>query len=308
MKQSNLLVQLSLLIALLALVSAAYGLFYQDGGQPFSFTTARGESVVMDGNGLYRYDSQLSAAVFRGTDAAMLVVAIPALLIATFSYRRGSFRGGLLLTSLLGCFVYNAFHAAFSIAYNSLFLIYAAYFSLSLFGFIYAVSLIDFQTLPARVGPKLPHRGIAIFLFVAGLTVFVWLIDIVGSMLQNRVPATLGPYTTSVTYAFDMGVLGPTIYLAGILMLRRAPLGYLLASTMLVLNTLIGLIVISQTVVPLLTGITLTAGEIAAFVAPFVITSLIAGWLTVKLYQNLSETPIKGKPIKAKKAGLKARA
>ena len=39
MKVSNTVILLSLLIAVLALVAAGTGFFWQDGGNPFSFTT-----------------------------------------------------------------------------------------------------------------------------------------------------------------------------------------------------------------------------------------------------------------------------
>jgi hypothetical protein len=49
MKPSKIVVWLSWLIAALALVAAAIGLFYQDGGTAFSFTTLRGQTVQIYG-------------------------------------------------------------------------------------------------------------------------------------------------------------------------------------------------------------------------------------------------------------------
>jgi hypothetical protein len=45
MRTSNTIVWLSSLICLLALVAAGAGLFWPDGGNPFSFTAIRGEIV-----------------------------------------------------------------------------------------------------------------------------------------------------------------------------------------------------------------------------------------------------------------------
>ena len=53
MRTSNTIVWLSSLICLLALVAAGAGLFWPDGGSPFSFTAIRGEIVQIYGRGLY---------------------------------------------------------------------------------------------------------------------------------------------------------------------------------------------------------------------------------------------------------------
>ena len=57
MKISNTLTWLVALIVALALVAAGAGLFWQDGGMPFLFTTLHGETVQIYRQGLYRYDT-----------------------------------------------------------------------------------------------------------------------------------------------------------------------------------------------------------------------------------------------------------
>ena len=44
-------------IGVLALLAASAGLFWPAQGQPFAFTTHRGEEVMIAGRGLYRYDT-----------------------------------------------------------------------------------------------------------------------------------------------------------------------------------------------------------------------------------------------------------
>src|SRR5690242_14470426 len=107
MKSSKIVVWLSSLIVVLALIAAAIGLFYQDGGSAFSFTTLRGQSVQIYGQGLYRYDTPIAAVGFRAADAMTLILAIPLLVISTMLYRRGSLKGKLLLTGVLAYFLYN---------------------------------------------------------------------------------------------------------------------------------------------------------------------------------------------------------
>ena len=54
------------------------------------------------------------------------------------------------------------------------------------------------------------------------------------------VPPEVASYTTVVTYVVDLGIIAPALILAGVLLLRRASLGYLLASTILVFTVTLG--------------------------------------------------------------------
>lgn len=289
MKISKAIIFFSIAVALLAAIYASVGLFWQDDGAPFTFTTLRGETVEMYGQGLYRNDAAFRAPIFRGTDAITLFVFVPILLFAVILYARSSLRGGILLTSMLAYFMYNAASLALGAAYNDLLLVYIASFSISLFAFIMAFTSIDLQVLAEHTAPTLAHRGIAIFLFIAGASLLVWIMDIVIALTQNSIPAQLGPYTTEATYTLDLGIILPTAYLAGVLVWRRSPLGTLLAAIVITLNVSIGLVVASQSIMQFLDGIILKPAEYAAYVAPFVTLSLIAIGLVSNIHRSIIE-------------------
>ena len=116
----------------------------------------------------------------------------------------------------------------------------------------------------------------------------IWLVDILGA-LGGGVPPRLGHYTTEPTYAIDLGILLPTAWTAAALVLRRSPTGTLLACMLLTLNAAIGLAVTAQSIVQALNGVILTAGEYAAYAAPFVLLSVIAIWLLTRVYANIRE-------------------
>jgi hypothetical protein len=288
-KTSRAVVWLASLVAALALVASSAGLFWQGEGELYSFVTLRGETVEIYGRGLYRHDTFLKAHILRGTDAVTLFAGVPLLLVATMLYRRGSLQGGLLLVGLLSYFLYNAALLALGTAYNDLALVYIAYLSASFFAFVLAFRSIDLDVLAARVSPRLPHHFIAVFLFMAGSVAFVWLTIIVGALLEGATPDGLASYTTEPTFVFDLAITGPTAFLAGALVLRRAPLGYLLAATLLVLYAFVGLMVVGQTVATELAGITLGVGQFVAFVASFVVMSLFAIWLLISFFRSLEE-------------------
>ena len=62
MKYQSTLRWLAPLIFVLAGFAAGMGLFYQTPGTPYALTSFRGEAVVINGHGLYFYDTVSSAA------------------------------------------------------------------------------------------------------------------------------------------------------------------------------------------------------------------------------------------------------
>jgi hypothetical protein len=147
---SRAVVRLSSLIVALALVAAGTGLFSGDGGGQSSYTTLRGETAQLYGQGLYRYDTLLIGSGFRGQDAITLVIGVPLLVISILLYRRGSLRGGLMLTGALAYFLYVYASMAFGAAYNGVFLLYVALLSASLFALVLAFASVDLRSPPSR--------------------------------------------------------------------------------------------------------------------------------------------------------------
>ncbi len=278
------------------------GLFWQNGGSPSDFTTLHGQTVQMYGQGIYAFDTSFKAPILRGTDALTFFICVPLLVVALLLYRRGSLRGGLFLVGVLSYFLYNSASLTLGVAYNPSFLLYAAFFSASLFAFILAFTAVDTRQLAAHVSPGLPHRAIAALMFVSGLgLLFVWLGDIIPPLLHGTYPA-IASYTTEVTYVFDLSIIVPVLILTGIFLLRRAPLGYLLAPMMLVMLTIVGLMVTLQTVFQTLAGITLTPGELIGKAGSFVILALVAFWLNVRFFRSIAKPAAARRKLKPSRA------
>lgn len=287
MKSSKSIIWLSGLICLLALVATGVGLFWQNGGSSFNFTTLHGQVVQMYGQGLYRFDTVASAAQEKSQDVVTLVLGIPLLIISLLLYRRGSLRGHLLLTGTLGYFLYTYASMAFYTAYNPFFLIYIALFSASLFAFVLAITSIDLQTLSQHFSPHLPRRGIAVYLFLIGFfLLMMWLGLLVPPLLQGKVPQGLESTTTMVIQVLDLGIIVPAACLAGALLLRRAPLGYLLASIIVIKSLTLGAAVSAMVIGQLLAGMQLSIVSIVGFP----LLTLIGIGMTISLLWNISET------------------
>ena len=290
MKQQSALNWLVPLIAVLALLSAGVGLFTPVDGSPVSFTTVRGESVEIWGRGFYRYDTPIGAIGFTAGDVITLFLGIPILVISFFLYRRGSVKGGLLLTGALSYFLYTYTSLGFSAAYNNLFLAYTLTFGASLYGLITALLSFDLTRFPAHFGKALPRNGIGIFLIVSGLILsLIWLVLSIGpALLSNKAAAEASYYTTFTTGIIDIGMVAPALLLGGVLIRRRTPFGYLLASTMLIFTCILGASLTAGGIIQVAKKV-ITIGQAMAFTVPFVILTLIAAWFTVLLFRNFSE-------------------
>lgn len=296
MKQHPALYWLIPLITILALIAAGMALFWQAEGNSFLFTTLYGEKVQIYGQGVYEHDTIFSAGASLGADLVALFVALPLLILSFILYRRGSLRGGFLLASALAYFLYYGASLGLVVAYNGLYLVYLALFAASFFAFLLSLTMFDLATLPVRFSPRLPQKGLAIFMFVTGIGVgFIWLSDVVHALLTNGVPEALGIHISLITYTLDVGIIAPSAMVAGYQMLRRAPLGYLLSGVLTIMLSLIGAMVIGQTVMQLRIGVVLSSGQLIGKVATWVVMGGCAVWLSIAFLRNLSNstTPIK---------------
>lgn len=220
-------------IMLFAFVAAVGGLYPAD-GKPFSLINFRGEEVTINARGLYYWDTVSSAAQMQANDAITLFLALPLLGVSFWLTQKGSLRGRLLLTGTLGFILYTYITMSFGAAYNPFFLIYVALFSLSLFAFVLSMMSFDVDALPARFSQKLPRKWIAgLLFFAAAFLSLAWLGRIAQTFTPGAVPA-LENTTSMFIQAMDLGIVVPVCVLSAVLLLRRSPWGYLLASVGLV--------------------------------------------------------------------------
>lgn len=292
MQTSKTVVYLCVLIAMLALVAASAGLFWQDDGSSFAFTSLRGRTVQMYGRGLYRYDSLFSGAGYKGQDAVTLILGIPLLLLFTVLYRRGSRRGGLLLTGILAYFLYVYATMSLGAAYNPLFLVYVALFGASFYAFVLVFTSVDLDTLPDDVLANLPRRGPAAYLFGAGLlTLFVWVTPLLGPLFRGQPLELLASSTTLVTHALDLALITPATFIAGALVLRREPLGYKISFALLGIIVMLLPVLTASTVSQISAGLSFTPAEIVGPIVGFAVLGLLAVGVVVAVLRRIPARP-----------------
>jgi hypothetical protein len=289
-RPSRAVVLLSALVVALAAVAAGAGLLWGGGDGPSQFTTVRGEAVELYGEGLYRHDTLFKAGANRGSDVVTLALGIPLLVVALRLYRRGSLRGALLLTGALSWFLYLYASLALGTAYNELFLVYVALFSASLAAFVLAFLSLDVSAVAARFSERLPRRRVAAFMLAAGgVTAAAWLVPLVASLARGQPPGLLESYATMVTDALDLGIIVPTCFLAGALLLRRNRAGYLVAIPLLVLVAFLAPMMAAQTAMQLAAGVSFTTAQVVGVIGSFGVISLLGAWLAAVVLLGVPE-------------------
>ncbi len=281
---------LGTVVVVLALVAALGGLLWGGGEGARTFTTARGDTVQVYGVGLYEHDSAFTGAGFRGSDLVTVALGVPLLVVGLVLHRSGSLRGGLVLAGAFAYVLYVYTSLSLSAQFNPFFLVYVALFSASFFALVLLLRAIDLSALPAAVVTRLPRRGPAAFLIVAGLlTAFVWLAPTVSALADGSVPDRSEGYTTAVTVALDLAIIVPTCLACGALILRRAPLGCLLAFPLLGVIIMLGPGFVAQTWWQVEAGVEFTTAEMAGPIGGFGVVAVLAIWVAVGLLRRLPD-------------------
>lgn len=287
MKQQRLIQILCCVLLGIGVIVTAIGLFYENGGLPYQVVNVWGDKVKMYGNGLYAHDTYFKAPIQRGSDGVNLFIGMTLFAVVIWLNQRESIKYKVMRVSMVAYILYLATSLAFGVAYNRLFPLYLIYFSISLYTFILCMVTLDIDEVGRKIKQGVPHRGIGIFLIFAGLSVFVWLIDIIGAVKTGRPPEIIGTYTTEITFLLDLGVIAPAAFIASYLILNKKNLGYILSGILLIANAMIGLVVIGQSLMQMLAGIQLTAGATIIYVGIFVVMSTFAIYFTYELLKRI---------------------
>lgn len=217
------------IIILLTIIAALGGLWPAE-GSPYETLNFRGERIIVNARGLYYWDTLSSAAQMQANDLVALVLGVPLLLVGYFASTRGSLRGRLLLAGSLGFVLYTYLTMCVGAAFNALFLVYVALFSLSLWALVMSLMEVKIDELPSRFKESLPRKSIAaLLIFAAAFLGLAWLGRIAAAMKPGAVPE-LENATSMFIQAMDLGVVAPACVVAAVLLLKRRPWGYLLAS------------------------------------------------------------------------------
>ena len=280
---------LIIVIILLLIIIATVGFISFHTDSSYFVKNQYGDDVRIFGAGIYSHDSYFRAPIFIGSDATMLFLTVPLLVIAlVIEIKNRTEKAKLFLNALLGMVLYYSASIAFGVTYNSLLLAYIALFATSLFALIISMKQIDIDALRRLHGKPLPMKGISVFLVVTGLALFLaWMPDIIASLISSEPLALIEVYTTEVTYILDVGIISPLMFICLYLLKKDDEFGRILLSMLLMICLIMGVMLPVQTVYQMLAGIELPIQAIVSKVGIFVLLAAFAAHFNIRLYKSI---------------------
>lgn len=281
---SRLAVGLSLLVALLAAIGAACGVFLRGDLATIGFTTIRSEFVDVVTDGPYRFNGLRVASEGVGWDAVTLLLAVPALLLTLPGVWRGALRPRLLAAGLLAYFLYQGLEYAMLLAFGPLFPVYVGTFALAGSALVVLASTVDLEALAGGVErARFPRHAVAgLSAFMALLLAAMWLPMVATNLTATTVDALDGA-TTLVVQAMDLGFLVPLGIFTSVLVWRRVPVSYLLASVVVVKSVAMAIAIVAMLVVE-----TVETGEpMLPPMAIFASTAGAAAWIGWRAFRSV---------------------
>ena len=287
----------AVVVASLAAVAAALGVFARGDGSYETVTSVRGVTYAMATDGVYAYNAQRLVSEGVGWDVLTLFVAVPAMLVAAALVAGGSYRGRLFALGLFGYLFYQYLEYAMTWAFGPLFPLFILIFGASLIGLVWFGSSVARDGIDHRFTEDFPGRPFAVVTaLMAGLLAVMWTGRIVAGLSGDLGTAGLQGETTLVVQALDLGLVVPTALLIAALAWRRTPIGRVLASVYVVTS-----VAMSAAIV----GMLLSAGVVeGSFELPpilifgaYLVATLV---LAIRMYR-----PTSPEPYRAPKGGLR---
>ena len=232
---------LIIIILILSVAASATGIFSNEGEGKYELTSIRKKTVSIYGKGLYKDMSAEVAPQGIAQDYITLFIAIPLLIVSFVKSRRGSLKAKYLLTGTLLYFLVTYTFYTVMAMYNGMYLAYVAIMGASFFSIVKSLCSFDVHSMHDSFDVSSPIRTSGGFLIFNSVAIaLLWLNIIIPPLLDGTViPAQTEHYTTLIVQGFDLGILLPACFISGLLLFKKAPLGYLLGPVYFVFLSLL---------------------------------------------------------------------
>ena len=187
-------------------------------------------------DGLYK-EGEWARQALRGGDLVTLVLVAPLLIAALVLARRGSHRAQVVWMGALAYSLYNYAYYAFGATFNDAFLLHIALFSLSVFAIACALPNLPVSRIAAQLRTERAARWVGGLLVVVGsLQGLLWIFVVIRNAFTGEVIHNIPVNGQHLVFALDLGLLVPSLIVAGVLLFRRAAMGFLLGGAMAVMG------------------------------------------------------------------------
>ena len=281
----------ALLVCTLLAATALSGILWQQESSVKTAVALDSRQIELFGQGAYTNHSLIRAASYIGADWAMLIIVIPLLLLSS-AYLIKDPRALFLCSGGFMIAFYYSISQAFGAAFNPFFLLYTVLFSVTGYSFGYSLFLLAKSTWKRNSTLQRKNRATAIFLLLAGASALIWLSMIIPAMITMDYSEFIDINTTEPTFAMDIGVIFPLFTICAIALLRESEFGYRMTPVLLTFYSLVGILVVSQTIVQHLYGVQIPLPQMISLVASFIILGAAALVINIKYLRRNFPTSI----------------
>lgn len=271
------------IVLFLGVVSAAIIGILSIGGSPVEVTSIHGESFLLHGSGIYRFDTQSVAIQAISQDVVTILVWGSLFIVAWLKLKENSELSKLFFIGLLGYTLYAYMSYAFLSHFNELFLLYV--WNMSLSGYLIIRTSITLKTDKIREIYKLPlpiRRTVVFLVLVGTMLALMWLARIIPALSPSMQPVGLETYHTLVIQVMDLGIIVPLSLFAAYKLAKRTVVGYILTSVLLFKGTALFTAVGTMAVVQGFLDETVRMTEVGIFLA----LTVAAGYITIIFFHR----------------------
>jgi hypothetical protein len=187
-------------------------------------------------DGLYR-DGPWAREALRGGDLTTIVLAAPVLIASMLFTRRGSRAAQAVWLGALAYSLYNYAYYVFGAAFNDIFLLHIALFSLSIAALVLVIGNIDVAGIADRFRGVRGASLIGGFLAVVGIVLGgLWVFLAIRFAVTGELMAGLPPDGLHTVFAIDTSLLVPALVISGVLLWRRTARGLVFGTAMAVMG------------------------------------------------------------------------
>jgi hypothetical protein len=178
----------------------------------------------------------------RGTALAILLIAIPTLILSLLISKRSKSNAVMILwLGSLIFILYNSVMFLFAIPYNSLFLVYVLMFSLSFWSIFTLLPRFDIAYFTTNLSSTKSLRAVSIYLVI--IAVFFYFQELgqyIPALASNTVPLSYAGtgFLTNPSHVLDLAFVLPLVATSAFWMWQHKPRGNILGGSLLVLLTI----------------------------------------------------------------------
>ena len=216
-------------------------------------------AAIASGIGIFNpeifHDNDFVKSAWYANDWVTLAVVVPVLIIALVLSKNVDFKPKLIWLGLMGYLFYNYAFYLFGAAFNNIFLLYVAIYTLSFFSLILGLMALPIKNI---IGTSRILRGVSFFLLL--ISAMLCLVEIppcftfitTGAMPEIVLKSQIH---TSIVYALDLSFVVPVMVLAAMLLWQNKAWGIVLSAMMLVKCFTYGLVLSFGTILIMKKGL-----------------------------------------------------